>query len=70
MLAETGARPMQQSKALKFAIVVGTTAAALLMLSTIRFVAPQAQATPDIAKGKPCNTCHTSASPSKEDLKK
>jgi hypothetical protein len=58
---------MQMSKALKFVMAVGTTAAALLMLSA---VAPQAEATPDIAKGKPCTTCHTSGTPSKEDLKK
>ena len=61
---------MQQSKARKLAIVVGTAAAALLMSSMIPFVAPQAKATPTIAKGKPCTTCHTSSSPSKDDVKK
>ena len=60
---------MEKSKVLKFAIVVGTTSAALVMLSMIGF-APQAQATPEIAKGKECKTCHSSSKPSKKDLKK
>jgi hypothetical protein len=61
---------MQHTKALKFATVVGITAAVLLMSAMIRFVAPRAEATPVIAQGKPCNTCHTSSTPSKNDLKK
>jgi len=60
---------MQHAKALKFAIVIGTTAAVLLMTSMVRF-APKAEATPVIGQGKPCNTCHTSSTPSKNDLKK
>jgi hypothetical protein len=29
-----------------------------------------AQATPKLAKGKPCGTCHTGSPPSKSNLKK
>jgi cytochrome c551/c552 len=38
--------------------------------SMVRYVAPRAEATPAIAQGKPCNACHTSSTPSKNDLKK
>jgi hypothetical protein len=61
---------MQHAKALRFALIVGLTAAILLMLSMVRFIAPSAEATPAISKGKPCNTCHTSSKPGKSDLKK
>jgi len=61
----------QHAKALKF-VMVGTagTVAALLVISMFQFVAPRAEATPALAKGKPCNACHTSPSPSKSDVKK
>ena len=60
------------AKALTVAIVgtAGAVAAVLLTLAMIQFVAPSAEATPAIAQGKPCNACHTSASPSKNDVKK
>jgi cytochrome c551/c552 len=60
------------AKALTFALVgiVGTAGAVLLTLSMVQFVAPRAEATPALAQGKPCNSCHTSSSPSKEDVKK
>jgi cytochrome c551/c552 len=62
----------QHAKAFTFAVVgtVGTAVAALLTLSMIQFAAPKAEATPAIAQGKPCNSCHTSSSPSKGDVKK
>jgi len=65
----------QHAKALKFAIVgilgtVAVMAAILLTFSIIQFAAPKAEATPAISGGKPCTTCHSSASPSKEDLKR
>jgi len=62
----------QHVKALKFAIVgiFGTAAAALLTFSIVQFAAPSAEATPALGQGKPCNTCHTSSSPSKADVKK
>jgi cytochrome c551/c552 len=58
----------QHAVALKFAII--GTMAATLVFSIIQFGAPKAEATPAIAQGKACNTCHTSSSPSKSDLKK
>jgi hypothetical protein len=60
------------SKTLKFALIaiVGAAAAALLTFSPIQFVSTYAEATPTLAKGKACKTCHTSARPSKSDLKK
>jgi cytochrome c551/c552 len=62
----------QHAKALTFAVVgtVGTVAAVLLTLSMVQFAARKAEATPAIAQGKACNTCHTSSRPSKSDLKK
>ena len=59
---------MQQSKVLKFAIVIGATVAGLLIGSMAPFLAPQAGATPD--KGKDCKACHTGTPPSKENAKK
>jgi len=32
-------------------------------------IAAQAYATPQIAKGKPCGTCHAGSPPSKKNLK-
>jgi cytochrome c551/c552 len=62
----------QHTKTLKFALVgtVGSVAAGVLVFSIVQFAAPKAEATPAIAQGKACNTCHTSSSPSKSDLKK
>jgi hypothetical protein len=62
----------QQPKTHKFAVIatVGTVAAVLLTLLPIPFVTPSAEATPALAKGKACKTCHASSSPSKSDLKK
>ena len=61
----------QHAKAFKFAIV-GTVgiAAAALTFSMVQFVVSNAEATPAIGQGKPCNACHTSSSPSKNDIKK
>ena len=59
----------QHSKALKLAIV-GTASAGLLTLLMVQFVTPRAEATPAIGQGKPCSACHTSSSPSKNDVKK
>jgi hypothetical protein len=62
---------MTHAKALKCAFV-GTigVAAAVLTFSMVQFVASNAEATPAIGQGKPCNACHTSSSPSKNDVKK
>ena len=61
----------QHVKAFKFAIVGSFgIAAAVLTFSMVQFVASNAEATPAIGQGKPCNACHTSSSPSKGDVKK
>ena len=64
---------MQNAKAIKVAIVsgfVGTATLVLLTFAMLTFATPDAQATPAIAKGKPCNTCHTGSPPSKSNVKK
>jgi len=42
----------------------------LLAFATIALTTPNAQATPAIAKGKPCKTCHSGSPPSKSNLKR
>ena len=62
---------MQQAKAIKAAIAhaIGATAVlALLASAMLTFTAPQAQATPAIAKGQPCTTCHAGTPPNKANL--
>ncbi|MFY9895716.1 MAG: hypothetical protein WAK63_16475 [Xanthobacteraceae bacterium] len=62
---------MQTSKTFKSAIVHGSVAVAALALLAAAFVTfdtPTAMATPAIAKGKPCTTCHTGSPPSKSNL--
>lgn len=49
--------------------LITATMLALFGFATLALVAP-AQATPTIAKGKPCKTCHSSSHPGKSDLKK
>jgi len=64
---------MQSAKTFKMTIVSGLMAALtpLLLTFTMLMVAtPNAQATPTIAKGKPCANCHSSSRPSKSDVKK
>jgi hypothetical protein len=64
---------MQKANAIKLAIVNGFVGAATLVLLTftiLTFVTPYAHATPEIAKGRPCSTCHTGTPPSKSNLKK
>jgi hypothetical protein len=63
---------MQPVKTLRFVFVSGVATVAMLFLTvaTLQFVAPPADATPALAKGKSCKTCHSSGSPSKSDLKK
>lgn len=64
---------MQYAKAIKVAIVnglVGTMTAVLLTFVTVPFASSTAEATPALAKGKPCGSCHSSSKPSKSDLKK
>ena len=64
---------MRHAKALTLTVagvIGGTAAAVLLTLATVQFAAAPAEATPAMAKGKACNTCHSSASPSKADVGK
>jgi hypothetical protein len=64
---------MQYLKAINFAVVSGFVGAAALVLLTfamLTFATPNAQATPAIAKGKPCTNCHAGSPPSKSNLKK
>jgi len=62
---------MQTSKTLKSAIVHGSVAVATLALlaaAILTFETPTAMATPAIAKGQPCTTCHAGSPPSKANL--
>jgi hypothetical protein len=61
----------QYRQALKFALAgtVGTVAAILLAFAMVQFSTQSAEATPTLAKGKACKTCHASSKPSKSDLK-
>ena len=63
---------MQPAKTLKFVFVSGvaTVATLFLTLAALQFAAAPADATPALAKGKACKTCHTSGKPSKSDVKK
>ena len=63
---------MQPAKTLKFVFVSGiaTVATLFLTLAALQFAAVPADATPALAKGKACKTCHTSGKPSKSDVKK
>jgi len=68
-----GRTAMQYPKARILAIVggfVGTAALVLLTFAMLTFATSNAQATPAIAKGKPCSTCHAGSPPSKSNLKK
>jgi hypothetical protein len=64
---------MQYAKTLKVAVlsvIAAGATAVLLTVATVPFTAPSADATPAIAKGKACKSCHSSAKPSKADVKK
>ena len=63
---------MQAVNALK---VIATGASGIVLaisltVATVQFAAPPAQATPAMAKGKSCKSCHSSAKPSKSDVKR
>jgi hypothetical protein len=62
---------MKYSKAIKSAIVrcsVAVATLALLTAAMLTFETPTAMATPAIAKGQPCTTCHAGSPPSKSNL--
>ena len=50
--------------------VVAVAVGAFLTLTLPLFETQQAQATPAIAKGRPCSTCHSGSPPSKKNLKR
>ena len=50
--------------------IVGTMTGVLLAFIMIALTTPNVQATPAIAKGKPCKTCHAGSPPSKSNVKK
>jgi hypothetical protein len=50
--------------------ISGMAIAAFLAIATVQFAAPPAKATPALAKGKSCKSCHASAKPSKSDVKR
>jgi hypothetical protein len=51
-------------------MVIGTVIIFFLTLAMNSLTMSSAQATPKLAKGKPCGTCHTGSPPSKSNLKK
>ena len=64
---------MPYPKAIKFAVVTGfggTAALVVLTFAMLTFATSNAEATPAIAKGKPCSNCHAGSPPSKSNLKK
>ena len=63
---------MQPVRILKFVLVsgLGTLATLFLTVTMLQFVSAPADATPAMAGGKPCTTCHSSSKPSKKDVKK
>jgi len=50
--------------------VIGTLIVFFLTLAMNSLTMSGAQATPQLAKGKPCNTCHEGSPPSKSNVKK
>ena len=52
------------------ATVIGTVIIFFLTLAMNSLTMSSAQATPQMAKGKPCNTCHTGSPPNKSNVKK
>ena len=62
---------MQKVKAIKSLIahaIAATAALGLLAFAMLTVAAPQAQATPAIAKGQPCTVCHDGKPPNKANL--
>ena len=60
---------MRYANALKVAIVSGAVALFFTFILSV-FETQTAQATPAIAKGRPCSTCHAGSPPSKKNLKR
>ena len=60
---------MSYAASMKLA-VVAVAVGVLLTLALPFFETQRVQATPAIAKGRPCTTCHSGSPPSKKNLKK
>jgi hypothetical protein len=60
---------MRYANVLKVAIVSGAVGLFLTFFISM-FEIQTAQATPTIAKGRPCSTCHAGSPPSKKNLKR
>jgi hypothetical protein len=50
--------------------VVRLVTLVFLICAMLTFAAPKGEATPVIAKGKPCTTCHAGSPPSKSNLRR
>jgi hypothetical protein len=64
---------MRFTKIVKLGLVSAVICAVALFFLTVAMsslTVSSAQATPAIAKGKPCGTCHEGSPPSKSNLKK
>jgi cytochrome c551/c552 len=62
---------MPYAKALKLAVsgLVAAVTITSLAFAMLAWSGLDVRATPAIAKGKPCKTCHSSSKPGKGDLK-
>jgi hypothetical protein len=61
---------MPKSKALIVSTIVGTAILFCFAFAMNSLTVSSAKATPQLAKGKPCNTCHEGSPPSKSNVKK
>jgi hypothetical protein len=50
--------------------VVGVAWLVFVICAMLIFAAPKGQATPTLAKGKPCTTCHAGSPPNKSNLRR
>jgi hypothetical protein len=50
--------------------VVGVATLVFVVCAMLTFAAPKGEATPALAKGKPCTTCHAGSPPSKSNLRR
>jgi hypothetical protein len=61
---------MQSTLSPVIRVTLSATTLFLLACVVIAFTTPNVKATPQIANGKPCTTCHEGAPPSKSNVKK
>ncbi len=60
---------MQNPKVIKLAsVLAGAATLTLLTFAMLTVSTPNASATPVLAKGQPCTTCHSGTPPSKANL--